>query len=515
MKRIRYLTLMLLAMLGTATARAQDDGFDPADPAEPGQIVAKSQLTVVASPVSGGSVSGGGKYASDTQVELNATAYSDYTFVSWTNASGTVVSTNSTFSYTKGAHNETLTANFEFTPNGPGEPGDINLNVKHWLYITAEEGGTVSSSARYKAGTNVTVNASPLYLYDFDGWFTGDGILLTTATSYTLTMPAEDLQLQARFTYNPTDPSEPGEIKARHVLKLMTEEGGTVSADSYRLTEGESTTIRATASWGFEFAGWYKNGVLVTESPEFTYEMGSQNVEFTARFSYNPDSPDEPQKIEEKKYAFYMMNIIGKPGNVVEFPVYLTTREEARDLTFQLSFPENLLPDLTAYTVSDAAAGYTVTFNDGESTDGRKSYVFNMTAGDMPLPVGNTSLLTFNVSIPDNIETAKGYQVTINQVSVADADGNSQTAGTRNGRISVYKNGDANGDDKVSIVDVVCVVNSILGNPSDDFIEEAANVNDDEGISIVDAVGVVNIILGDGDNDSRQEDKPVESPEPE
>ena len=55
--------------------------------------------------------------------------------------------------------------------------------------------------------------------------------------------------------------------------------------------------------------------------------------------------------------------------------------------------------------------------------------------------------------------------------------------------------GDANGDGIVSISDAVAVVNSILGQPSSNFIKTAADVNNDGYVTISDAVAIVNIIL--------------------
>ena len=93
---------------------------------------------------------------------------------------------------------------------------------------------------------------------------------------------------------------------------------------------------------------------------------------------------------------------------------------------------------------------------------------------------------------------------------MTETDGNTITASTRNGRISVYKNGDANGDNVVSIMDAISVVDYILGNQPDNFIEEVANVNDDGGISIIDVIGVVDIILGGTDSDAKQEGNEIE-----
>jgi len=56
--------------------------------------------------------------------------------------------------------------------------------------------------------------------------------------------------------------------------------------------------------------------------------------------------------------------------------------------------------------------------------------------------------------------------------------------------------GDANGDQKVNVNDVVTTVNHILERENDVFVLEAADVNGDNLINVTDVVGIVNIILG-------------------
>jgi hypothetical protein len=56
--------------------------------------------------------------------------------------------------------------------------------------------------------------------------------------------------------------------------------------------------------------------------------------------------------------------------------------------------------------------------------------------------------------------------------------------------------GDANGDGTVSILDVVAVVNYILGRPSGGaFVFEAADINGDNAIDEMDVKGIGNIVL--------------------
>ena len=55
--------------------------------------------------------------------------------------------------------------------------------------------------------------------------------------------------------------------------------------------------------------------------------------------------------------------------------------------------------------------------------------------------------------------------------------------------------GDANGDGVVTIADAMAIVNYILGQPLDGFVEANADVNGDGKITIADAVNLVNMIL--------------------
>ena len=62
--------------------------------------------------------------------------------------------------------------------------------------------------------------------------------------------------------------------------------------------------------------------------------------------------------------------------------------------------------------------------------------------------------------------------------------------------------GDANGDMKVNVSDIVEIVNDILGKPSAKYNRTAADVNGDGQVNVTDIVNVVNIIMtsGSGNN---------------
>lgn len=57
MIRIRYLTLLMLLLVGSTSLWAQDDTFNPADPPEPEQPAMRLDLRVT--PLEAGSASGG------------------------------------------------------------------------------------------------------------------------------------------------------------------------------------------------------------------------------------------------------------------------------------------------------------------------------------------------------------------------------------------------------------------------------------------------------------------------
>ena len=134
---------------------AKEDSQAPNTP--PTQIVKQYALT--ASAGDGGSVTGGGTFASGTQVSLTATPSSGYSFSGWSTGSTAnplTVTLNS---------NTSITANFQVIINS------------YTLTVTAGEGGRVSTEGgEYEEGTEVTITATPLEGYEFVGWSDGENL---------------------------------------------------------------------------------------------------------------------------------------------------------------------------------------------------------------------------------------------------------------------------------------------------------------------------------------------------
>lgn len=496
MKRIRYLSMLLMLLCSTA-AWTQEEKFNPDNPLEPGEIPQYFRLTLIAEPAeAAASLNGSGKYTANTTVTLGATPNSGWTLKEWTNKDGISVSS----PYKTKGFAETLTAHFEFTPAAPAEPGEIAQNVRWPLTLALEEGGTASGGGRYMPGTKNTIRASVKDQYLFMGWYTSDGeTCLTKDQSYEVTMVEGGITLLAKFRYNPPAPDEPGQIKAPHNITLLCDEGGTVRANPERVQEGETTTITAHANSGYKFEGWYQNGVLYTTDLQFDYTQGGENVTFEARFIFVPDAPAEPDQLKDKRYAFYLMNVIGLPGDVLEVPLHLNSQIVAKDMTFQLTFPNDLVPtNVTSPIIAKEATGYNLECTEGQDTEeGETAYIFKLT--DSELPQGNIALMTFSVTIPESQELGKDYPIYINQISVTNENGDTEAASARHGRISLYKMGDSNGDNKVNVADIVTTINHIQKQPNEKFVILAADVNKDNEINEDDLTGTADIILTDED----------------
>ena len=183
------------------------------------------------------------------------------------------------------------------------------------------------------------------------------------------------------------------------------------------------------------------------------------------------------------------MNKVTKPDATIKFPIYLSSVKTLKDMTFQLEFPEELTPDMEHVEMSERAVGYTISFTKVDS----KNYIFTLTGGQVP--AGNAALLAFTIHVPDDIITAANYPVKINLVEVTEEDDNVVTASTRNGRVSVYKLGDTNGDNVVNALDVLNMAKVAVNMPTEIFIQEVSDINEDDGINALDVLGVAKIAV--------------------
>ncbi len=92
-------------------------------------------LTVSVSPPDGGDAEGQGDYEEGEEVLLAAVANEGYEFISWTDAEGDVLSTESDFVYMMPSEDVELTANFRHEDGTYGTVTDIDGNEYQTVYI--------------------------------------------------------------------------------------------------------------------------------------------------------------------------------------------------------------------------------------------------------------------------------------------------------------------------------------------------------------------------------------------
>ena len=515
MNKIRFLSTAVMCLAGYITALAQDD-FNPSSPSEPGPPTIYSRVVLLRNISDAGSVSGEGTFAVGSSVKVSAYVNSSYTFLNWTDTKGNELSKSTSFNFVNTEATDTLIANYAFVPGSPSEPSEPSTTLYYRLGLKATQGCSVSGAGRYLAGKSISVYANVESGYSFQGWTNSKGETVSYNTSFSYTMPVDGDTLTAHCVFNPGSPSEPNDPVLRHTVTATCSDGGYYNGSTGRYLEGSSYTLTAYANSGYEFAGWYLNGELYTNLRSFSYTVGKENLNFYARFVFNPSSPGEPNMPAISEYSYYLMTVNGKPGDTVKYAINLVNTQVVKDLNIRLTFPAGVVVDPNDYILSDKASGYTITICEAVDTisiieEGAKLWDFTFIGGTTE--PATQALLTFDVYLPDTIDTGHRHQVKINQISMTMEDGTAVTARTRNGLLGIFRRGDANGDDVVSIIDAVYVVDKILGNASDDFVDEAANVNDDEGISIIDAVGVVDIILGNGNSSEPQQTEEAGDPD--
>ena len=215
-------------------------------------------VSVMANPTNGGTVSGDGAYQLGQPCTVTATPNAGYTFVNWME-NGNVVSTNAVYTFN-------VTGNHYLTANFQAQPQNYTISVS----ANPNNGGTVSGGGTYQQGQSCTVHATANTGYTFTNW-TENGNVVSTNANYTFTVNGNrtlvaNFQMQSytiTVTANPAD-------------------GGTVSGGG-NFNYGQSCTLTATPATGYNFVRWTKNGQQVSTNATYTFSV-TESAAFVAQF---------------------------------------------------------------------------------------------------------------------------------------------------------------------------------------------------------------------------------------
>jgi len=200
----------------------------------------------------GGTVTGGGAYKFGETISVEAKANENYAFDAWyIDNERYAVENPLTIKVEK---NLRLIAKF--------------LDVLYKVNVISQEGGTVTGGGNFKFGETIYLEAKANEEYLFEGWYIEEE-KISDANPLTYKVQ-KDITITAKF------------IKNSYTITLINEEGGTVTGGGL-MESGTKATIKAQSGEHHTFAGWYENGLLITNDPICSFEV-FKSRELTAKF---------------------------------------------------------------------------------------------------------------------------------------------------------------------------------------------------------------------------------------
>ena len=194
------------------------------------------------------------KITAGEQVTLLATTNKGYTWIGWFE-DNTKVSKDCSYNFTMGEKSISLQARWckiSVTSNKP-DAGTIN-----------------ELTDTYEAGEEVVLSAITNQGYTWVGWYK-DNEKISPNLSCNIIMGEVDAQYEARW------------IKVE--IRLSDENAGTVMGLDSTYKVGDHVTVSAVTNSGYSWVGWYKNKEIQTTSVEFSFDMPSEDIEYTAVWS--------------------------------------------------------------------------------------------------------------------------------------------------------------------------------------------------------------------------------------
>lgn len=166
-----------------------------------------------------------------------------------------------------------------------GQKNIYVIGQKYLIMAYSRHGdyGSVSGSGIYSHGQTVTVNVIPSQTYEFTGWYEANSSMWEEGLSL--------VSRDASYTFTALKPTiliadfKPIMFKIT-TFTTTTPEGDTPGG--YTIGGGDfqkyaQHTVYAEANSGYEFAGWYENGELITANSSYTF-MVNWNRRLEARF---------------------------------------------------------------------------------------------------------------------------------------------------------------------------------------------------------------------------------------
>ena len=229
-----------------------------------------------------------------------------------------------------------------------------------------------------------------------------------------------------------------------------------------------------------------------------------------AEVYHAPEPEPDPQPVVSVVDVMSVANVTATLGETVG--IGITLENQTTNLTafqFDLVLPEGITlakENVEKYLVtktsrySDEGQSLSISLLDNNTY---RFVCFSLSNG--VIEGGSGAILNAILEIASDMK-ADIYTAKIQNIIFTQIDGTQISLNNAIFNITVidYTKGDANGDKQVNVSDIVEIVNSILGKPSDKFIKIAADMNNDNDINVTDVVMVVQIILSSNTANARR-----------
>ncbi len=135
---------------------------------------------------------------------------------------------------------------------------------------------TIIAEKKFAVGTTIALKATVNDGYIFDGWYVNDE-LVSDELECVYSVSAHDADIEARYSfYSLTVASNLSEIGPA---------GTHTSIRDKKVVPGTEIELVATVNDGYNFDGWYMNGLCVSRALSFTYTMDEYDAEIYAVYS--------------------------------------------------------------------------------------------------------------------------------------------------------------------------------------------------------------------------------------
>jgi len=245
-----------------------------------------------------------------------------------------------------------------------------------------------SSGQTFAAGESIYMYYYANTDFVFDYWMSGDTIVSRDRYFYFI-MPDHDATLTAVFHYdpdNPNNPDSPNQNK-KYTLTLNAQPSNAGSfnrGSGEQFKAGESVYLYGYNNDGFKFEKWMSADTVVSTSRNFYFSMPNHDAELTAVYSYDPNSPVDPDTVK----VYYNVTLETQPSNAGTFSWNSTTKAVAHSSCEVYAYPNS---DFT----------FREWQQDGETVGTDRRYRFEMPAANIRL-VAVYDYTPANPSNPNN-----------------------------------------------------------------------------------------------------------------